>query len=215
LVAKLTNAFSFVEMNPISPQHTYSFLKFCLVVTLYEWFWFLIAWSGIRSRGVTMTNALIGERWNSKSVMIRDVGLGLLAFGALLALAVLAQIVLAPYEHDTAQFTAMIPQNKIEALGFLAMALTAGFVEEFVFRGYVQIQLTALVGNTVLASIIQVLLFAIGHYYQGLVRMVSVAISGTVLTAFALWRKSLKPSMIGHGLGDSLVVLTFLARHLR
>lgn len=215
LVAKSTNAFSFIEIKPISPEHTYSFLKFCLVVTLYEWLWFLIAWIGIRLRGVTTANALMGERWNRAGVVVRDVGLGLLAFVMLLVLAVLAQIVLAPYEHNTAQFTAMVPQNASEALGFLAMSFTAGFVEEFVFRGYIQSQLTALFGNTALASIAQVLFFAVGHYYQGLMRMVSVAITGIVLTVFALWRKSLKPSMIGHALGDSLVVFTFLARHMR
>ena len=99
-------------------------------------------------------------------------------------------------------------------LAFQAAALTAGFVEEFVFRGYIQKQCQALCGNTLPASALQVAIFAQGHFYQGWVRLVPVLVIGTLLTVIALWRRTLVPGMIAHGLGDGLVAFSFFAKHL-
>ena len=84
--------------------------------------------------------------------------------------------------------------------------------EEFVFRGYVQRQCEALFGNLWLASIVQIALFTQGHLYQGVTRLLPVLLIGTLLTAVALWRKSLIPGIIAHGWGDSLVALTFFLK---
>jgi CAAX protease family protein len=127
----------------------------------------------------------------------------------------LSNVLLGRLEHDGAAFRSMVaPQNALEALGFLVAALTAGFVEEFVFRGYLQRQCQALCGNTILASALQVILFTQGHFYQGWIRLVPVLLMGILLTVVALWRRSLLPGMIAHGLGDSLVTFSFFARHL-
>lgn len=106
------------------------------------------------------------------------------------------------------------PQNTWEALAFLASAITAGFVEEFVFRGYLQRQFQALFGNTTVAIVLQVLVFTLGHIYQGWARLIPVFLIGLVLTAVALWRKSLAPGMIAHALGDGLVTFLYFARNL-
>lgn len=105
------------------------------------------------------------------------------------------------------------PQNSLEALAFLAAAMTAGFVEEFVFRGYMQRQCQALLGNTILASALQVIIFTAGHLYQGWTRLVPVLLIGVLLTVVALWRRSLLPGMIAHALGDGLVAFSYFAKH--
>lgn len=52
------------------------------------------------------------------------------------------------------------------------------------------------------------------HFYQGWIRLVPVLLIGTLLTVVALWRESLVPGMIAHGLGDGLVAFSYFAKHL-
>jgi hypothetical protein len=54
-------------------------------------------------------------------------------------------------------------------------------------------------------------IFIQGHYFQGLIRLIPVAVFGLLFTLLALWRKSLRPGMIAYGLGDGFL---FFIRHL-
>jgi membrane protease YdiL (CAAX protease family) len=108
----------------------------------------------------------------------------------------------------------VMPQNRGEALWFLALTVSAGIVEEFVFRGYLQWHLTEITGSAAVATVLQLLLFVQAHVYQGLVRLIPVAALGSLLTGVALWRKSLKPGMIGHALGDSLGGILYFLKHV-
>jgi len=214
LVLRWTGALSVADIEPQSPLHTRAFLKFCFVLTTFLWICFAIAFVGIRRVERITWQEVVGAKWKSWQAIIRDLGI---ALGALLTMAVIGNLsnaVLGPLQRDSAAFHWMVAQNTIEALGFLVAALTAGFVEEFVFRGYIQRQCQALCGSTILASALQVLIFTQGHFYQGWIRLVPVLLIGVVLTIVALWRKSLIPGMIAHGFGDGLVAFLFFAKHL-
>lgn len=145
---------------------------------------------------------------------MRDIGVVFLTLVAMIAIGNLSNTFLAPFQHDATATQAMVARNTTEALAFLVVALTAGFVEEFVFRGYLQQQFQAVFGNALLASGLQLAFFVQGHLYQGWLRLIPVLLIGAVLTGVALWRKSLIPGMIAHGLGDSLVPLSYLVRQL-
>jgi membrane protease YdiL (CAAX protease family) len=214
LVLRWTGALSLAEISPQSPLHTRAFLKMCLVLTTFLWICFVIVLVGIRRAGRITWRELVGARWNSSQAVIRDLGIACATFLAMGIIANLANLVLGPWQHDSAAFRSLVAQNGTEAFAFLAAALTAGFVEEFVFRGYLQKQCQALFGNTVLASALQVLIFTAGHSYQGWLRLVPVLLLGILLTGVALWRRNLVPGMIAHGLGDSLVSFAYFARHL-
>jgi membrane protease YdiL (CAAX protease family) len=213
-VARWVHAFSFATISAGSERHTPAFLKFCLAVFLFEWSCFLIAWIGIRQYNKVSPGQLVGGKWDRPRAVLLDTVIGLLTLIAMLLCLGILQRLLASFEHDTQAFQAMIPHNIPESLGFLAIALTAGFVEEFVFRGYLQAQLTAICGSRFLGSLIQIMLFMLVHYYQGLIRMVLTGVLGLVFTVVALWRKNLRPGMIAHGLGDSLSAIMFLAQRL-
>ena len=213
-VVKWTDAFSVARIDANTPEHTRAFLRFAVILLLFEWTWFLIAWVGIRSYGKVSFSELVGGKWNRWSEIFRDLGLGLLTFAILLLTGAFLQQLLARFQNDSAVMRSMAPQNSAEAAAFLALALTAGFVEEFVFRGYLQAQFTALSGNVVVASILQLLLFIQGHYFQGVLRFIPVGVIGLLLTLVALWRKSLKPGIVGHALGDGLGSILFFLRRL-
>ena len=146
--------------------------------------------------------------------MFLDVGIALGVLVVLLVLGTVLQQFLSRFETSSAPLRSLVPQNMLEASAFLAAAVTAGFVEEFVFRGYLQRQLTAWTGSVVLGSSLQILLFIQGHYFQGLIRLIPVAVFGLLFTFLALGRKSLKPGMIAHGLGDGFGPILFFVRHL-
>jgi hypothetical protein len=212
-VGKWTDAFALGSVALDSPMHTRAIVKFCLFLVVFEWTWFFIAWFGIRRFGKFTFAQVVGGNWNRASRVFLDLGIGLGVLIVLLALGTLLQQFLSRFESSSAPLRSMAPQNVLEASAYLAAALTAGFVEEFVFRGYLQRQLTAFSGSVVIGSALQILLFTQGHYFQGLVRLIPVALFGLLFTVLALWRKSLRPGMIAHGLGDGFGPIVFFLTH--
>jgi len=189
-------------------------LKFCFVVAAFLWICFAIVLVGIR-RGARVTwQELIGARWNRWQAAVSDLSIACVTLVAMSIIGNLSSVLLGPLHLESAAFRSMVAQNSTEALAFLAVALTAGFAEEFIFRGYLQRQCQALCGNTLLASALQVVIFTLGHFYQGWIRLLPVVLIGSLLTAVALWRRTLVPGMIAHGLGDGLVAFSFFAKHL-
>ena len=209
-----TAALSVADLPPGSAEHTSAFVRFCLVLGTFLWTCFGVAWFGLRRRGSVSLKSLVGARWAGGGEALKDLGAVLAALVAMFAVGNLSNLVFPPTLHDSAIFRSMTAQNSTEALAFLFLALTAGFVEEVVFRGYLQRQLTALFGSPVVGSVVQVLIFTLGHAYQGWARLVPVALIGCILTAVALWRRKLLPGMIAHGLGDGLVAFIFFAKYL-
>lgn len=94
-------------------------------------------------------------------------------------------------------------------LGALAVSwTTAAFGEEVLFRGFVQSRLQALLGARrhagVLAAVLQAVLFALGHAYQGGTGML---VSGAIGLAFGLLMlrfRNVWPLVIAHGLIDTV-----------
>lgn len=214
-VLNWTGALGVAEISPQSPQHTRAFVKACLVLIVFLWTCFGIAVAGIRRHGRITWRELVAARWNRWLAMVRDLGTAAATLVGMVIIGNLSNTLLGPLQHDTDAFRAMVsPQSRLEALAFLAAALSAGFVEEFVFRGYMQRQCQALLGNRILASALQVIIFTSGHIYQGWTRLVPVLLIGALLTAVALWRRSLLPGMIAHGFGDGLVAFSYFAKHL-
>ncbi len=87
---------------------------------------------------------------------------------------------------------------------FIVLSSVAGLVEEIIFRGYLQQQFAALTGNVYIGLIISAIIFGSGHGYEGLKRMVLIAIYGSLFGLLALWRKSLRPGMMAHAWHDSI-----------
>jgi membrane protease YdiL (CAAX protease family) len=156
----------------------------------------------------------VGARWNRWQSVLGDVGIALATLVTMGVIGNLSNVLLGPLHQESAAFRALVAQNIVEAFAFLVPAFSAGFVEEFVFRGYLQRQFQALCGNDIVGSVLQVIVFTLGHYYQGWIRLVPVALIGTLLTFVALWRNRLVPGMIAHGLGDGLVSFSFFLKHL-
>jgi uncharacterized protein len=82
--------------------------------------------------------------------------------------------------------------------------ITAGFLEEFLWRGYLINRLVDLQGKKTLLTLIvaivfSAIIFGMGHFNQGLMGMVKVGLIGALLgTAFVVLKRNLWPVIIVH-----------------
>lgn len=164
-----------------------------------------IAW-GLRLRKRRFRD-LIGGRWKSSEDVFVDIGIAIGFFIAnLLVRAAIAGVLLAVNGNfkatslENAKHVAKIigPQGPWELLLFMGVALTAGFCEEVMFRGYLQQQFGIWTRSTSLGVVISAVFFCVGHAYQGWFFAVQVGLLGLMLGILAAWRKSLRPGMIAH-----------------
>lgn len=95
----------------------------------------------------------------------------------------------------------MLPHTAPEAGWFLALSTSAGFCEEFLYRGYLPWFFAPWLGD-VGAMALVVVLFGIGHAYQGRSGAVKATLAGAFMAALVLVTDSLIPAMIVHALID-------------
>ena len=173
-----------------------------LTVFAIEWLLVFAIWIPLRQRGRTLGSVVAG-RWPTVGSFFLDLGLGVGFFVLLAApLSFLADRYLGHAQNPGA--VAMLPQTWIEVAMWVVLSATAGFCEEFVFRGYLTEQFRAWTGSAAMAIVGQAVVFGLGHGYYNVGTMVFVMVLGAALGLLAHWRKSLRPAMLGHGLTDAL-----------
>jgi uncharacterized protein len=91
--------------------------------------------------------------------------------------------------------------------GTLALLLLVGFYEEILARGLLLTRIRQLVGGFWAPSVISALLFALGHFYQGVYGVVQTALLGFVLAVFTLRWGTLWPAIFAHSAINMLSVL--------
>lgn len=95
----------------------------------------------------------------------------------------------------------MLPHSQSELRWFAAASLTAGFCEEFLFRGYLIWAFTPVLGWWG-AAVLSLLVFAGAHAYQGRAGVLRAAIAGGLFTFLVVVSGSLFPAMVLHALID-------------
>ena len=96
----------------------------------------------------------------------------------------------------------LLPQTLPEILAWIATSVSAGFCEEYVFRGYVQRQLLALTRSGAGAVVGQGLVFGLMHAYQGWRPVLVIIGMGILFGMLAAWRKTLRVGMVAHAWQD-------------
>jgi uncharacterized protein len=117
------------------------------------------------------------------------------------------------------QFTQKImPQTSTEAWVFVALALTAGLSEEFIYRGFVLAIFSGVLGRAPFgvfsAAIISSLWFAVAHAYQGRRGVATTFVVGLFFSLVRLWTANLLPAIMGH-VGVDLIAGLYAPRILR
>ena len=95
----------------------------------------------------------------------------------------------------------LLPRNSIEFRRFVAVSVTAGICEEFLFRGYLIWFLSSWTYWWAAATV-SVFVFTSLHAYQGIRSAIRTGIVGAVFTAMVGISGSLYPAMAAHVLLD-------------
>jgi uncharacterized protein len=115
--------------------------------------------------------------------------------------------------HTLAQ---LAPTNEREVAAWILLCIIAGFVEEVVFRGYLQRQFSAWSrGAAAVGVALSALLFGAAHGYQGARNMVLLAVFGALFSLLALFRRSLRAGIFAHSWHDLFagLMLALLKAH--
>jgi membrane protease YdiL (CAAX protease family) len=170
-----------------------------LSVTIMNWLLLFFVWRGIRRRGHTF-RSLIQGRWASAQDVYRDLGLAAAFWGVLLGTAWGLDHLLPQGRAKSLEL--LLPRSAVEVGVWILTSVSAGFCEEFVFRGYVQRQLLSRSGSTPISVLGQSLLFGVMHAYQGWMLAIRVVVFGVLFGALAAWRKTLRVGMVAHAWHD-------------
>lgn len=172
-----------------------------VVAMIFEWAITGFIWYGLSLRGIRISE-LVGGSWARPLAVVRDIAI---ALGFL----VIANLVLGGLGYflkaTTNQATRnMLPHGPTEVVVYLLLALTAGFCEELIFRGYLQRQFTALTRAAAGGIVLQSIAFGVSHGYQGWKSMLVITVYGAMFGLLAHWRHSLRPGIIAHCLQDGV-----------
>jgi membrane protease YdiL (CAAX protease family) len=105
-------------------------------------------------------------------------------------------------ERVQAMASRILPQSKSERVPFLALALTAGCCEEFLYRGFAMAAF-ARAGFPIWASVVvSSVLFGAAHLYQGRGGLIGTGILGLIFGVFRAFTGSIVPVAAWHAAID-------------
>lgn len=188
------------------------------VITIgWEWLLALLAWWGLRMRRIPV-HEVLGARRTGIWAWVKDFGIALIFW--IMAMIVLAAIATALRLFHLIQVQkaviAIAPQNLAQICVWLVLCSTAGFVEEFVFRGYLLQQFASVRNNVWIGVVVSSLLFGAAHGYEGIGGMIAITAYGAMFALLAMRRGSLRAGMIAHAWHDSITGIALaIAKHAR
>ncbi|HET7225321.1 MAG TPA: type II CAAX endopeptidase family protein [Candidatus Eisenbacteria bacterium] len=192
----------------VSPDPNRSHLAQYVVLIALEWALFAYVRFGLR-RGGTPLAQVIGPRWAAlRDVwkvllatavfwVVKEVILGLVQHGL-----TLAGYSRAAEQHRT--MALMAPHGVVESVIWVLLSCSAGFVEEVVYRGYLQRQLGLWSGSAALGIAASAIVFGIAHGYQGPLSVVIITCYGALFGILAHVTRTLRPGILQHALEDSI-----------
>jgi len=98
----------------------------------------------------------------------------------------------------------LLPKNAAERVVWVVLSITAGIVEETVFRGYLitRIRQFGRLKHWIIPVVVSSLVFGAGHAYQGIGGFIIISIYGAMYAVLFIRTGSLWPCIIAHFFQD-------------
>ncbi|MDQ2857694.1 MAG: CPBP family intramembrane metalloprotease [Candidatus Eremiobacteraeota bacterium] len=177
-----------------SPSAHQSVVPLYLSTMIGEWFLLYFVWRGVRKHGDDLF--AFSGRWKAPLAAVTDLTLGVIAAFGLLWLDALVQHLLGA--NPATSIDRVLPTGPLEITLWIALSITAGVVEELVYRAYLMRQLAARFRSLPFAVVAQGVWFAAMHAYEGLNNVLSIVTIGIALGLIAIWRKQLRTNIVAH-----------------
>lgn len=153
----------------------------------------------------------LGLRRFSWGAVAAGIVLGVALFALSTATMILVQTAGLPDVTDAT------PAGTLMALSLplrIAAVITAGVVEETLYRGYAIERLGAITGRYWLAGLVSLAAFSAIHaIFWGRVQIIVVWVDAAALTAIYLWRRNLLLNIIAHVVTDGIPFVVFPLLH--
>jgi uncharacterized protein len=177
----------------------------------------VLVWWGTRIRRVPLRQ-LLGKRRDGAKAWFTDLGIALIfwVMAAIVLAAIATVLRLAHLMQAQKAVMELAPGSIWEIALWVALSVTAGIVEEFVFRGYLLQQFASIGGRLWLGVLASSLLFGAAHGYEGIGAMIVITAYGAMFCVLTIQRESMRAGMIAHAWHDSITgIFLAIAKHLR
>src|SRR5712664_2976012 len=166
--------------------------------------WVAVAVVAWRAKAHGFTASQLGLTIQDRSRILVSAGLGALIIAALQWLN-LRRVGKLPVEaRGSLQAVAerILPQSTVELLPYLALAITAGLCEEFLYRGFAMAVLAHVGLQAWAVVLLSSIFFGLAHSYQGRGGIVMTLLIGLILGTSRIAYDSLVPAIFWHSAVD-------------
>ena len=166
--------------------------------------WFAVAVVAWRAwtHGFTASQLGLIVRDRNRIVVASIVGTATIAVLQWLNLRRVGKIPVEARGHIQAIAERILPQSTVELFPYLALAITAGLCEEFLYRGFAMAALSHVGLQAWAMVLISSVLFGLAHSYQGRGGIVMTLIIGTILGSSRIAYDCLVPAVLWHSAVD-------------
>ena len=167
-----------------------------------EWFLLVYVLWGLR-RQVTTVRTVIDESFWALSRLSLYAAIAVGAAIVWLGCGFVLGLVLPAQQPDQIRhLQSLLPRGGMEKSLWVLLSASAGFCEEFLYRGYLQQQFRRLTGRLSAGIFLQAVVYGTAHAALPREIVVTAMCLGLLLGALAAWRRSLVPGMLLHAVLD-------------
>jgi uncharacterized protein len=161
----------------------------------------VVAWRA-RAHGFTASQLGLATHDRTKILIAAIVGAATIASLQWLNLRRVGKIPAESRGPIQAMAERILPQSVVELLPYLALAITAGLCEEFLYRGFAMGVFTQIGFRAWASVLVSSVLFGVAHSYQGRGGIVMTLLIGLILGTSRIVYDSLVPAVFWHSAVD-------------
>ena len=190
----------------LAMPHVSSMERLVLYASTIAFQWLAVAIVGWRVWAHSYTVQQLGLIFPNRTTLLIAGVLGAVVIGTLQWLNLRRVGRIPPESRGPLQAVAerILPQTAVELPPYLALAITAGLCEEFLYRGFAMAALAHAGLGTWLVILISSILFGLAHSYQGRGGIVMTFFVGLALGVSRLAYNSLVPAVFWHSAIDAV-----------